>query len=115
MAKKKVVTTKQKVGTRTVKVKSTTGKSTSKIKPTLSKSRSSLKKNTQELTFDKENYKWIGIGFAAILIGLLLMLGGSMPSPDVWDESIIYSFRRITLSPIVIVAGLGIVVYGVFK
>jgi len=115
MAKKKVVTTKQKVGTRTVKVKSTAGKSTSKIKPTLSKSRSSLKKNTQELTFDKENYKWIGIGFAAILIGLLLMLGGGMPSPDVWDESLIYSFRRITLSPIVIVAGLGIVVYGIFK
>jgi hypothetical protein len=34
------------------------------------------------------------------------MSGGSMPSPDVWDESLIYSFRRITLAPIVLIAGL---------
>ena len=127
MAKKKVVTTKssgsdkkskstskQRVGTKTVKVKSTGDRKSSKVKPTQSRLKSSSKK-VKELTFNQENYKWIGIGFGVIILGLLLMIGGSMPSPEVWDENIIYSFRRITLSPLVIVSGLAIVVYGIFK
>jgi hypothetical protein len=55
------------------------------------------------------------IGIGLIALGLILMLGGSMPSPDVWDDSIIYSFRRITLAPALIVAGLLVEVYAIFK
>ena len=65
--------------------------------------------------FDRKNYILIGIGCGLIALGLILMLGGNMKDPNVWDESIIYSFRRITLAPIVILAGLGFQVYAIFK
>jgi hypothetical protein len=61
---------------------------------------------SSELLFGKKNYLYLGVGIILICIGFLLMSGGSMPSPDVWDENIIYSFRRITLAPIVILVGL---------
>lgn len=67
------------------------------------------------MTFGRENYKWMLIGLAVIALGFALMAGGAMPSPDVWDESLIYSPRRITLAPIVILIGLGIEVYAIFK
>ncbi|MFN4256020.1 MAG: DUF3098 domain-containing protein [Saprospiraceae bacterium] len=70
---------------------------------------------SNELIFGRQNFLWMGIGLALVVIGLALMSGGSMPSPDVWDESIIYSFRRITLAPIVMVAGFVAVIVGIFK
>jgi hypothetical protein len=57
----------------------------------------------------------MGGGVLLIALGLVLMLGGAMPSPDVWDESIIYSFRRTVLAPIFILAGLGVEIYAIFK
>lgn len=67
------------------------------------------------LLFTRQNYKLIGIGCGLIALGLILMLGGNMKDPNVWDESVIYSFRRITLAPIVILAGLAFQVYAIFK
>ncbi|PHI20062.1 hypothetical protein CEQ90_10025 [Lewinellaceae bacterium SD302] len=69
----------------------------------------------RELTYGPEFYKWVGGGFLLVIIGMLLMTGGEMPDPNVWDESIIYSFRRITLAPIIILGGLGVVTYAIFK
>ena len=57
----------------------------------------------------------MGIGFGLIALGMLLMSGGAMPSPDVWDESIIYSFRRTVLAPFLMLAGLVVEVYAIFK
>lgn len=54
-------------------------------------------------------------GLGIILLGLLLMSGGSMPDPTVWDEHIIYSPRRLTLAPILILAGMGLEIYAIFK
>lgn len=67
------------------------------------------------LTFGKDTYQWMGIGFALVILGLLLMSGGRGDDPTVFDESVIYSFRRITLAPIVMLAGLGTVIYAVLK
>ncbi|MDZ4749882.1 MAG: DUF3098 domain-containing protein [Saprospiraceae bacterium] len=82
-----------------------------------SQRRSSNTRNVQSfpLLFHKQNYLYMGIGCALIGLGLLLMLGGGMSDPNVWDESVIYSPRRITLAPIVILAGLGMQVYAIFK
>lgn len=66
------------------------------------------------LLFGKKNYMYIIGGTSLIFLGLLLMTGGHMPSPDVWDESLIYSFRRITLAPIVIIIGLIVNIYSIF-
>ena len=67
------------------------------------------------LLFTKENYMYIGIGCGLIALGLILMLGGRMEDPNVWDESVIYSARRTVLAPIVILAGLGMQIYAIFK
>ncbi len=53
----------------------------------------------------KENYIMLAIGFAIIVIGYLLMTGGGSNDPNVFNEDQLYSFRRVTLSPIVIMAG----------
>jgi hypothetical protein len=78
-------------------------------------SETSNKSSNRALTFGKETYKWMGIGFALVIIGLLLMSGGRGDDPTVFDENVIYSFRRITLAPIVMLAGLGTVIYAILK
>lgn len=86
------------------------------LEPT--RARSAVKKaaikSAVPLLFGKKNFMFIFIGIACMALGMLLMSGGSMPSPDVWDESIIYGFRRITLAPIMILLGLGFVLYSIF-
>ncbi|MBK8516334.1 MAG: DUF3098 domain-containing protein [Saprospiraceae bacterium] len=67
-----------------------------------------------DLLFGRNNYKFIIIGIGLIFLGMVLMSGGHMPSPDVWDESLIYSARRITVAPILILAGLLVNVYAIF-
>lgn len=69
----------------------------------------------KELVFNKENYKWMGISIGLIALGLALMIGGDMPSPDVWDPNIIYSFRITVLGPFVILLGLITNIYAIFK
>ncbi len=65
--------------------------------------------------FGKKNYVLIGIGIAVIIIGLLLMVGGKSPDPNVFLEDEIYGFRRITLAPIVILLGFAIEMYAIFR
>ncbi len=69
----------------------------------------------ERLIFGKKNYQLLIVAFVLVAIGLLLMAGGRMPSPDVWDESRIYSFRRITLAPIVILSGFVVGLWAIFK
>ncbi len=68
----------------------------------------------QEMIYTRRNYQIMLGGLALITIGMLLMLGGKMPSTDVWDPNIIYSFRRITLAPMFILSGFGVILYGIF-
>ena len=87
-----------------------------KLQPTRSRKKASVATVSKEpLIFGKQNYIWMGIGFGLIALGMLLMSGGAMPSPDVWDESIIYSFRRTVLAPFLMLAGLVVEVYAIFK
>jgi hypothetical protein len=65
--------------------------------------------------FGKENYKWMVIGLAIIIIGLLLMIGGKSNDPNVFDPNEVYSFRRITLAPILILLGLGLEIFAIFR
>ena len=67
------------------------------------------------LLFTKQNYLYIAIGCGLIALGMILMLGGGMKDPNVWDESVIYSPVRTVLAPIVILAGLGMQIYAIFK
>lgn len=69
----------------------------------------------RELTFGKQTYIFMGIGFALVLLGLLLMSGGRGTEYSEFDVDKIYGFRRITLAPIVMLSGLGVVIYGILK
>ena len=71
-------------------------------------------KQDKPLYFGRENYKWALIGLAVMVLGFICMTGGAMPSPDVWDESLIYSPVRIILAPFLVIAGLCVVVYSIF-
>lgn len=65
--------------------------------------------------FTKENYKWMLIGLVIMTIGFFLMAGGKSSNPDVFNDSQIYSFRRITLAPILIVGGLIVEIFAIIK
>jgi hypothetical protein len=55
------------------------------------------------------------IGAALIVLGMFLMSGGKSADPNVFNESEVYSFRRITLAPIVVIAGFIVEIYAIFK
>ncbi|MEP7320997.1 MAG: DUF3098 domain-containing protein [Saprospiraceae bacterium] len=67
-----------------------------------------------DFTFNRENIKWMLISVGIVSFGYILMMGGKMPSNNVWDEKIIYSFTRTVLAPVVILAGLGLSIYAIF-
>lgn len=127
-SKKKVVTTnqnttpKKKVVTTTTNKKVVTTDKTNvstknpKIKPTSSRARSTSDNSAKnELIFGRTTYMWMGIGAALVALGMILMIGGNMDDPNQWDESQIYGFRQTVLAPFVILAGLIVEIYAIFK
>lgn len=73
------------------------------------------KQNTNTALFTKENYTWMLIGGVVIALGMLLMSGGKSNDPRVFDTNEVYSTTRITVAPILIVLGLLVEVYAIFK
>ncbi len=65
--------------------------------------------------FSKENFLWMIIGGMVIALGMFLMSGGKNPDPNNFDTNLVYSKTRITIAPILIVAGLLIEIYAIFK
>ena len=65
--------------------------------------------------FGKENFKWMLIGVAVLILGFLLMAGGGSDDPNVFNADEVYSARRITIAPIIILIGLGIEIYAIFR
>ena len=63
------------------------------------------KKEETGFALPKENYLYLLIGFIVIIIGFALMIGGRSDDPNVFNENEIFSFRRITLAPIVVLLG----------
>jgi fumarate reductase subunit D len=72
--------------------------------------------NKEKLHFalGRENYKLLAIGFVIIVIGFLLMLGGKSDDPNVFSDKI-FSFRRITLAPIVVLIGFIFEIWAIMK
>ena len=98
-AKKKVVVTTEK-----------------KLSPTKSKNVATGASNPSDaLIYGKSHYVIVLIGIGLIFLGMILMLGGRMPNEQVWDDNIIYSFRITVLAPLLILIGLGIQFYAIFK
>lgn len=62
----------------------------------------------------KENYKLLAIGFVVVIIGFILMSGGGSTDEYRFSEDI-YSFRRTTLAPMVVLAGFIFEIYAIMK
>lgn len=92
MAEKKQYTS------RTATVKTTTTKATPKLP-----------------LFEKDNYTWMMIGAAVVALGMFIMSGGKNPDPNQFNTKLVYSTGRITVAPILILAGLAIEIYAIFK
>ncbi len=65
-------------------------------------------------TLEKQNYILLAIGLGIIVIGLILMAGGGSTDPNVFNESM-FSFRRITLAPMIVLLGFVFEVYAILK
>lgn len=68
-----------------------------------------------DFALGKENYILILIGCAIILLGFILMIGGRAEDPKTFNADEIFSFRRITLAPIVVMAGFIFQIYAIMK
>ena len=64
--------------------------------------------------FHRENYIILFVGLAVLIIGYMLMSGGHQ-QPNEYKTDEIYSFRRVTLAPIVVIAGYLIILFSVLK
>jgi hypothetical protein len=65
--------------------------------------------------FEKQNLWLMLLGVAVIAIGMLLMVGGRSKDPNVFNYDEVYSTLRISVAPVLIIIGLGIEIYAIFK
>ncbi|HTN39119.1 MAG TPA: DUF3098 domain-containing protein [Arachidicoccus sp.] len=71
--------------------------------------------NSGALNFTRDNYMWMIIGAVVIALGMLLLSGGENTNASIFDKTEVYSARRITLAPIVILLGFGIEIFAILK
>lgn len=65
--------------------------------------------------FTKENYTWMLAGLAVLAVGFFLMAGGKSSDPKVFDPKEVYSPIRITVAPLLIIAGFILEIIGIMK
>lgn len=70
--------------------------------------------NEKNYALSARNYILIAIGFAIVVFGFILMTGSGSQDPNVFNDNI-FSFRRITLAPFIVVAGFALVFYAIIK
>jgi len=81
---------------------------------------SKVKKTTAEtapegdFAMPNQNYKIIIAGVIVIALGMLLMVGGGSDDPNVFSDAI-FSTRRLTVAPITILIGLGLVLVAIMR
>ena len=69
---------------------------------------------TGDFAFGKENYRLMLIGLVLIAVGFILMIGGGSKDPSQFNPEI-FSFRRITLAPILVLAGYVVEFFAIMK
>ncbi|MDX1652331.1 MAG: DUF3098 domain-containing protein [Brumimicrobium sp.] len=71
--------------------------------------------NEKHFVFNRSNYIVLLIGLAINILGFILMIGGAAESRDAFDEKELFSHVRITVAPILILIGYGIIMYSIMK
>ena len=68
-----------------------------------------------DYVFGKKNIILISVGVLLTFVGFILMMGGGSDDPKVFNEDEMFSFMRITLAPILVIGGYGVVIYGIMR
>lgn len=69
--------------------------------------------NQKVMPFGRMNYILVIVGIALIALGFILMIGGGSSNPDVFNEEM-FNFRRLTLAPILVLAGFVVEIVAIF-
>lgn len=76
--------------------------------------------SNQHFAFSKENYILLAISFGLVIIGYMLMSGGGQENPNIFypdgdpsNTPHIFSFRRITFAPIVVLLGYALTIFAI--
>lgn len=67
------------------------------------------------LVFSRENYIIMVAGIVVVLLGFALMSGGDNNNPAVFPREELYSFRRLSVAPMMIVIGFAIEIFAILK
>ncbi|MBN1949611.1 MAG: DUF3098 domain-containing protein [Bacteroidales bacterium] len=73
------------------------------------------KKESNGFAIPRENYRYLLIGFAIIVLGFILMSGGKTDNPNEFHADQIFSFRRITLAPIMVLIGFAFEIWAIMR
>ena len=73
-----------------------------------------INEKKEQMILPAKNLKIMLIGVEVIVVGFLLMTGGGSSDPNVFNDDM-FSFRRITLAPIVVLVGFGVIAFSIMK
>ena len=62
----------------------------------------------------RKGLKWILMGFLVMVAGFILMMGGGVNDPQVFNWAM-FDFRRLVAAPVVILCGVAIVIIAIIK
>ena len=68
----------------------------------------------EEFIFGKRNFTLLIVGLVFIALGFLLMIGGGSDDPNVFNDQI-FSARRITVAPLLILIGFGVELFAIMS
>ena len=71
-------------------------------------------KNDKAMPLTMRNYLFMAVGFVVIVLGFVLMSGGTVATPEEFSYDI-FSWRRITLAPILVIGGFAFEIYAILK
>ncbi|MDQ3112089.1 MAG: DUF3098 domain-containing protein [Bacteroidota bacterium] len=64
--------------------------------------------------FGKDNYIFMLAGVIVLVIGYVLMVGGGSDTPETFNPAI-FDTQRVTIAPVTLLIGFGIVLFGIMK
>lgn len=70
--------------------------------------------NDEKMPLTMKNYIMLLCGFVVIVLGFILMAGGGSESPAEFNYEM-FSWRRITLAPILVIGGFAFEIYAIMK
>ena len=70
--------------------------------------------NDDRMPLSMKNYILLLLGFVVIVVGFVLMSGGGSDDPAVFSYEM-FSWRRITLAPILVIAGFAFEIFAIMK